>query len=786
MRLRIRRDSWSWRVAAVVAITAGALGLTHALWPVVRHTPFLLSFAAAIVSSRVAGRDGGFLAVVIGLVGYLVFPPPLPAEGFGSLLVGFVVISGSFSWLVARRYDIEAALRSSESRLAEAQQLAHIGSWEWNVLDGTESWSDEVYRIFGVDRTSVTPSFETFSRFVHPDDHQIVDRIVKKAFADHQPFKCEHRIVRPDGETRVLHAQGRVVLDDKGRVTRLVGTAQDITERKAAEEIVRRSEQRLQTIIDAEPACVKLVALDGRLLEINRAGLEIIGANALSDVVGQQVVDLVHPDDRSQYLELHNTAVSGLAARGEYRVIGLKGGERWVDSHAVPFETLTTGRPERTVLSVTSDVTERKRLEDRLRHAHQMEAVGRLAGGVAHDFNNLLTAITGFTEMVSDTFEASDHRRADLAEIQKASVRAAVLTRQLLAFSRRQILQTKVFDLNGLVSDIQKLLHRTIGEDIQLVMTFDPALEPVRADPSQIEQVVLNLAVNARDAMPKGGQLRFVTEMVDIDAVAAERRTPMRPGRYVRLTVTDTGTGMSPDVQRRIFEPFFTTKERHRGTGLGLATVYGIVKQSGGYIWVTSEVAVGTSFEVYLPAVQAAVERLVRVEEPSAARGGTETILLAEDDGAVRRLAGVALRHYGYTVLEARDGEEALQLARSSPHREIQLLITDVVMPGLSGRDLAAQLAAERPEMRVVYTSGYAEAVTLRTGLEHGVPVLAKPFLPKELLQRVRESLDGPVTSVDEDRPVDEWISSPDGARSAEHHEVPSSALSRLSSNTVD
>jgi two-component system cell cycle sensor histidine kinase/response regulator CckA len=784
--MHARRNSWTWRIAVVVALTAGALALTHALWPLVQHTPFIFGFAAAAVSSRVAGKQGGFLAVAIGLVGYLALPPPLPAEGLGSLVVGFVVISGSFSWLLAHRYDIEGALRSSESRLAEAQQLAHIGSWERNELDGTESWSDEVYRIFGVSRTSVTPSFETFSRFAHREDHQIVDRLVKKALADHQPFECEQRIVRPDGETRVVHVRGRVVVDDKGRVTRLIGTAQDITERKAAEEIVRRSEERLQTIIDAEPACVKLVALDGRLLEINRAGLEIVGADALSEVLGHQVVDLVHPDDRGTYVELHNTAVSGLAARGEFRVIGLKGSERWVDSHVVPFETISTGPPERAVLSVTSDVTERKRLEDRLRHAHQMEAVGRLAGGVAHDFNNLLTAITGFTEMVAETLDASDRRRADLAEIQKASVRAAVLTRQLLAYSRRQILQTKVFDLNGLVSDIQKLLHRTIGEDIQLLMTFDPALEPVRADPSQIEQVLLNLAVNARDAMPKGGQLRFITEMVEVDAVAAERRAPMPPGRYVRLTVTDTGTGMPPEVQRHIFEPFFTTKERHKGTGLGLATVYGIVKQSGGYIWVTSEVAGGTSFEIYLPAVHAAVERLVRVEEPATARGGTETVLVAEDDGAVRRLTGVALGHYGYTVIEARDGEEALLLARSNPDREIHLLITDVVMPGLSGRDLAVQLAAERPEMRVLYTSGYAEAVTIRTGLEHGVPVLAKPFLPKELLQRVRDSLDSPLSSVDEERPVDQWISSPDGARSAEHHETPSSALSTLSSNAVD
>ncbi len=431
--------------------------------------------------------------------------------------------------------------------------------------------------------------------------------------------------------------------------------------------------------------------------------------------------------------------------------------ERWVDSHVVPFEMSDGhGETQRAVLSVTTDVTGRKQLEEQLRQAQQMEAVGRLAAGVAHDFNNLLTAISGFTEFVLLTLDETDSRRADLNEVRKASAKATALTRQLLAFSRRQILQTKVLDLNALVTDIEKLLHRTIGEDIELVMVFDPALEPVRADPSQLEQVVLNLAVNARDAMPNGGTLRFMTEMVDVDVLDTQRRVLMPPGRYVRLTISDTGMGISLEVQRHIFEPFFTTKERNRGTGLGLAMVDGFVQQSGGYVGVTSQVGRGTSFEIYLPAVHEAVELLVQVEESEALIGGDETVLLAEDDAAVRRLATMALRKYGYTVLEARDGEEALQLARSDRHREINLLITDVVMPGLSGRELAVQLATERPDMRVLYTSGYAEAVTMRTGLEHGVPLLAKPFLPNELLRRVRESLDSPPAL-----PLEETLSLP-------------------------
>ena len=570
------------------------------------------------------------------------------------------------------------------------------------------------------------------------------ERAGREARQERKPYDGEHRVVGPDGAVRVLNGHGRVMVNETGQVIRIVGAAQDITDRKAAEDISRRGERRLQTIIDAEPACVKLVSPEGILLEMNRAGLEMVGAADASQVVGRPVIDFVNPADHTIFLERHRAASSGTPGKCEFRIVGLNGVERWADSHLVPFEMPTDERDTQlNVLGVTSDITERKHLEAQLRQAQKMEAVGLLAGGIAHDFNNLVTVINGFTEFALLTPQDTDEqRRADLIEVQKAAARAAALTRQLLAFSRRQILQTRVIDMNALVSDIQTLLHRTLGEDVELVLDLDPALEPVRADPSQLEQVLLNLAVNARDAMPKGGQLRFLTEMVDVDQAALKRRPPMLMGRYVRLTVTDTGSGMSPEVQQHIFEPFFTTKERHKGTGLGLATVYGIVKQSSGFVWVTSQVGLGTSFEIYLPAVHEAVEPLVRVERSGVVRGGTETILLVEDDGGVRRLACVTLRHHGYTVLEARDGEEALQIARGARHRDIHLLITDVVMPGVSGRDLALQLAAERPEMRVLYMSGYAEAVIMRAGLESGTPLLAKPFLPNELVLRVRETCD--------------------------------------------
>ena len=442
-----------------------------------------------------------------------------------------------------------------------------------------------------------------------------------------------------------------------------------------------------------------------------------------------------------EFLSLHRAAVEGRPGRGEFRIRGLDGCELWVDSHLVPFDTPTGAESERAVLSVTSDVTERKRLEEQLRQSQKLEAVGLLAGGVAHDFNNLLTAISGFTDVVLSTLDESDTRRDDLLEVVKAAHRAAELTRQLLAVSRRQILQPTVLDVNRMVTNIQNLLHRTIPENIEIQLDLSSDLEMVRADRGQFEQVVLNLAINAGDAMPRGGRLRLVTEMVDVDDAAARRRPAMPPGRYVRLMVEDTGAGMAPETQAHIFEAFFTTKARGKGTGLGLASVYGIVKQSNGFIWVESEQGRGTKFEIYMPAVSDAVEpEVAAAPTPPHLTGGSQTILIAEDDGAVRRFARHILQSHGYAVLDARDGDEALAIARGHAG-PIDLLVADVVMPGLSGRDLAARLVAARPGVRVLYMSGYNETMISRSGLERGIVLLPKPFLPADLLQKVGEML---------------------------------------------
>jgi two-component system, cell cycle sensor histidine kinase and response regulator CckA len=392
-------------------------------------------------------------------------------------------------------------------------------------------------------------------------------------------------------------------------------------------------------------------------------------------------------------------------------------------------------------IGIALDITERVQLEEQFRQAQKMEAVGRLAGGIAHDFNNLLTAILGYADLVADQLPAKSDLAADIDQIRKAGLSASSLTRQLLAFSRRQMLKPEVICINDVVARVETLLRRVIGEHIVFSTRLDPALGHASVDPGQIEQVILNLAVNAADAMPEGGELTVETGNLTIDSVFVGAHDGAQPGRHVMLKVTDTGVGMSEDVKRQIFEPFFTTKEKAKGTGLGLATVYGIVQQSGGNIWVDSEPARGTTFTICLPTVDAPCADLSEAPRQYLATG-TETILLVEDQEDVRRVASAILRHGGYKVVEAALPHAAVSIVNDD-RAHFDLLLTDVVMPEMSGHELAKIVAGVRPDLKVLYTSGYAEDAIVRHGvLEPGLAFVAKPFTPKILLEAVRATLD--------------------------------------------
>ena len=429
--------------------------------------------------------------------------------------------------------------------------------------------------------------------------------------------------------------------------------------------------------------------------------------------------------------------------QAEYRVKRKDGRIIWVSDNAV-FVPGSESHP--LMEGIIVDITERRLLENQLQQARRMEAVGRLAGGVAHDFNNLLTIIKGYVELALNRVAAHPELRGNIQQIADAADRAVTVVRQLLAFSRKQVLKPKVLDLNSIVLNMDKMVRRLMSETVEMTTKVEKHLGAVRADPGQIEQVILNLIVNSRDAMPDGGKLWIETRNVEVTASFSSDQSSIKPGSYVMLSVTDTGVGISPDTLPHIFEPFYTTKESSRGTGLGLSTVYGIVKQSGGHIMVTSEIGKGTTFKVYLPRVEDSVQApLKRDWAETPGEKARETILLVEDEPAVRELARMVLSEQGYTVIEAQNSEDAVRLA-GRHGSEIHLLLTDVVMPGMSGHDLAKHLTALYTNLRVLYMSGYTYNVIAENGtLEEGLSFLQKPFTPQVLTQRVREALSGPV-----------------------------------------
>ncbi len=592
---------------------------------------------------------------------------------------------------------------------------------------------------------------------LNPEDHPVA--MLEDSWEEGRPFQVEYRMRRQDGQEVWLRDEAVIVRDpDTGRrLTR--GLLIDITERKRAEEALRESEVRYRAFVEQSsegifrmeynPPVPCDLPIDeqlawgrqhGYMAECNDAMAKMYGRASAQDLIGKPLSDFLvldHPITR-QFME--NFIRSGYRSTDqESQEADFQGQKRIFRNTMIGM--VVDGHWLRT-WGITRDVTEQIRLEEQLRNAQQLEAIGRLAGGVAHDFNNILSIIMGHGELLLATTGGDERARNGLEQIRRAASRAASLTQQLLAFSRKQVLQPKVLDLNEAVADVQKMLARVIGEDIELIAKLHPSLVAVKADPGQVEQVLMNLAVNARDAMPQGGKLVMETSNEEIGAERG-RDLELAAGRYAMLKVTDTGHGMDAGTLVHIFEPFFTTKTIGKGTGLGLATVYGIVKQSGGSVQVESEVGRGSEFRIYLPAAEGSTRKPPTPTASEKVAGGTETILLVEDEADLRELARIFLEGYGYKVLAASGAEQAIQVAEVFAGA-IDLLLTDVIMPGISGRQLAERVLGKRPQTKIVYMTGYTDDMVMQHKvLEPGVKLLQKPFSRVDLALKVRSTLDG-------------------------------------------
>jgi two-component system cell cycle sensor histidine kinase/response regulator CckA len=642
-------------------------------------------------------------------------------------------------------------LQMATERLVLATRAAVIGVWDWDIVRNELVWDDAMYRLYGVRRGDFGGAYEAWLNAIHPDDRLGAEEAIQAALRGDKEYAYEFRVVWPDGSVRYLQASSLTFREPDGRPTRMVGVNLDTTERRATEAALRENEARFRAFLEQAPVPIAVWKLEGTCLYANQTFLETLGLKSIEQVQGRPATDFFAPQFREQSKERTLRRLHGLPVPPAFETVLQRADGTEIPVHLAVAPIRLSD--ETVSISFLTDLSERQRLEanrsqleEQLRVSQKMEAIGSLAGGVAHDFNNLLSVILNYTEFAMEALQDEAPIKEDLLEVKKAGERAVGLTRQLLAFGRKQVLQPVALDLNHITQGVEKMLGRILGEDIDLVQILAPDLGLTLADPGQIEQVLMNLVVNARDAMPQGGKLTIETSNVQIDEEYATRHVSVTPGSYVQLAVTDTGTGMDKGTQARLFEPFFTTKEKGRGTGLGLSTVYGIVKQSGGDIWVYSELGRGTTFKIFLPRSSSDAAALEDDAEPTSRRsGGVETILVVEDEEALRKVALRSLLAAGYKVLTAADGDEALLL--NAKHTEdIDLLLTDVVMPRMSGRVLAEQIAKARPTVKVLYMSGYTDNAIVHHGvLDPGTHFLPKPFTSVDLTRKVRDVLDARV-----------------------------------------
>jgi PAS domain S-box-containing protein len=673
----------------------------------------------------------------------------------------------------------EARLARQQALLEESQRLAHVGSWEWDRTTDRLTWSDEMFRLVGLTPgAGATP--RRFAELVHPDDLDAVLARFREALTTAQTLEMEHRLVRADGASLVVHARTRMITDESGAVVRVVGSVQDVTEHRAAQAALRLSQEQQLALLQSIPDAAWLKDIDGRYLTLNEAAWRARGLEPAA-VIGRRAPDLFPPERAADRLA-HDRAVleSGRPVLIEHDEVGPDGSRRWYETIKAPYYD-ATGAVAGTV-GIARDITTRRQLEEQVRQSQKMDALGLLAGSVAHDFNNLLSAIIGGTELARLEVPDGTQLAQDLDDVRHAAQRGAQLTRQLLAFSRKQVSQPRPLDLRDTVRDSAKLLRRLLPEDVALDVTIgDDATRPasaevplvVRADAGQLEQVLMNLVVNARDAvLAKREAQREARRGLppaqlaahaaaheptpDVVTIAAARAVlpagdprlarraaeALPPGAYATLTVRDTGVGMDAATRARVFEPFFTTKPSGRGTGLGLATVLGIVEQSGGAVHVDATPGAGAAFTIVLPLIEGPAD-VVAVGTRTALPGGTETVLLVEDEAAVRETATRILERHGYRVLAARHGGDAL-LAWADHAASVDVVVTDLRMPAVDGKTLVACLRAEQPALPIVVMSGYASGKDPEErALLERERFVTKPFSAESLLQQVRAALDG-------------------------------------------
>jgi len=703
-----RREWWLWAAAVTVTLLLTA-GLTSFLFPTMQGDEEI--FSTDLLHQAIRG------------------------------LLGLVLIFDIYT--LYQQLKIQRMRR----KLLEGEELFHLISENAADLiavvdmEGRRIYNSLSYcKVLGYSMEELKNS--TSLTQIHPDDREAVKQAAEEARRTGIGRPLEYRIRHKDGSWRVLESTASVIRNSNGEPEKMVIVNRDVSDRKLAAEALRRSEASFRSVVEDAPYGIYRANVSGQLLMVNFTLVKMLGYESQAELLKANLADDIHRDSRE------HQRLSEMFPRDQ----GFKDMEvEWKRKDGSAITVRCSGRPvlnEAGALAYievfAEDITERRVLEKQLRMAQKMEAIGRLSGGIAHDFNNLLGVIIGYSQVMKRSLGPSHSSYEHAEEIEKASQRAVSLTRQLLAFSRQQVLEPAILTLNVLVSDMEKMLPRLLGEDIKVDLSLDPALGQVKADQSQLEQVLMNLAVNARDAMPDGGKLTVRTANEDLDLAYTRQHPGSKPGRYVVLAVTDTGTGMDPETQAHIFEPFFTTKERDKGTGLGLSTVYGVVKQSGGYIAVDSEKGKGSSFSIFLPRVEQAVEAPEAVSLKTLSVKGSETILLVEDSEPLRKLAHMFLKDNGYRVLTAADGEDALQVARQHA-APIQLLLTDVVMPGINGRVLAERLGPWQPGMKVLYMSGYTDSFIAGHGvLEQGIHLLHKPFTEETLTRKVREVLETP------------------------------------------